>query len=119
MGRATDKAFKFQEEVLSGLAALSYAELEALKGRIDLEAPDGVSEFSFAREVSEDEFGGLEVAVFHYYFPTEGVLAITRSVLGEMARDVTPGECQMRRWFNISPAGRIEWPDMEFHEGDD
>jgi hypothetical protein len=119
MGGPTDKAFEFQEQILSGLAELSYYELEALKGRIDIEAPDGLAEFSFAREVTDDEFGGLEVAVFHYYFPNDEELAITKSILGDMAKDVTLGECQMRLWFNISADGSIEWPDMEFHEGDD
>ena len=115
--KRTEIAIEFQDKKLKELSVLPYKELEKMLGRVDIESPSHLMEFSFAREISNDEFKGLEVSVFHYYIPSEEALEEVKKIIGNI--DIDLGECQMRRWFNIKPSGKITWPSYELEDGED
>jgi len=115
----TDDALKFQENELNKLKGFSYSELDELKGRKEIPSPPNLANFSFAREIKNDEFGGLEVNVFHYFYLTPEQQEEVRRISGSLSDEVSIGESKMCRWFNINRSGDIEWPDMEFQDGED
>ena len=115
--KAIDKAIEFQDIELKKLSMLSFRELAELPPRYEIISPNGLKEFNFACEIIKDEFGGLEVSVFHYFFPDEESSKIVKSITGRT--DITVGESKMCRWFNILPNGNIDWPSYELEEGED
>ena len=117
--RNTEAAFKYQELVLSKLAQNNFEQLHALLGRKELPSPQELDDFSFAQEISEDEHGGLEVNVFHYFYLSEKEKEEIVKYFGKTPDNISIGESRMCRWFNILPNNKIEWPDMEYREGED
>ena len=115
--RAKEKAIKFQESELAKLSKFSYEELASLPSRSELASPDGLEKFNFACEVKNDEFGGLEVNVFHYFIPEYEVPDDIKKAIGNL--DIMVGESKFCRWFNILPSGFIEWPSFEHEDGED
>ena len=116
--RNREKARLFQESELRPYAELSYEELLSLKGRQAIESPQGLGSFNFAREIKNDEFGGLEVSVFYYWVPDSS--KYPKVIQGIMAEHgVKQVESRSSAWFNISPQGRIEWPEMDQQDGED
>ena len=101
-----EPAHEFQRSQLQELAKLSYSDLEKYPPRTEIPSPPGLESFNFALEVFPDDSGGLEVSLFHYWIPENP----GRTIGGF---DVTIGEFKSCEWFNISPKGRIVWPDFE------
>jgi len=112
-----DKAIKFQDTELKKLSMFSFQELTEFPTRREIESPKGLEEFNFACEITKDEFGGLEVSVFHYFFPDEEARKIVKQITGNA--NITVGESKMCRWFNILPNGKIDWPSYELEDGED
>jgi len=110
-------AFAFQESELSKLSKLAFDTLSQMQSRTGIDSPENLSSYDFAREIKADEFGGLEVSVFHYFTSGTEVPAFIKEAIGSLEMSV--GESRMSRWFNIQPNGIINWPKFEHPDGED
>lgn len=112
-----DDAIAFQEQELKKYESMTYEELMAIKGRLEIESPEELSQYSFAREIKKDEFGGLEVSVFHYFYPKDETPDWLKEACGGV--DISLGESRFSRWFNILKNNKITWPSFEHLDGED
>ena len=112
-----EKVMDYLDREVRSLSRLSYQELEQMQFRKDIDSPPELSEYRFAREIKPDEFGGLEVSVFHYFYDQSEVPDYIKEAVGDI--EIKIGESQLSNWFNILPNGEIEWPDFEHPEGKD
>ncbi len=112
-----EKVMDYLGSEVHKLSKLSYPELEEIQIRTDIDPPQGLDDLKFAREIKPDEFGGLEVSVFHYFCDEYEVPDYIKKAVGDV--EIKFGESKLSNWFNILPNGEIEWPSFEHPEGED
>jgi hypothetical protein len=104
------RAEKFQQDQLEFLSCLPVSELAKFPKVQDIDAPGPLSGRKFTVERTRREGGGFEIAVVHFLTttweerPDLDFIGFGRVRIGP-ARD--------RRWFDVTPNGRIEWPVFE------
>lgn len=110
-----DLAAQFQTQELKKLAGCSYSELASLPQRTELRATGELVNEKFCIRKKEGSRGSLEISVLHY---DDGSYFVVPDYLKQICGDISIGEGGRSVWFDISPSGVIEWPDLSIDGSD-